>query len=212
MRLTLYGYWRSSASWRVRIALGLKDLQWETVPVHLVQDGGHQRQPAHLRRNPMGQVPVLEVDGHHLSQSLAIIDWLDHAVPEPALLPAAPFERAAAFALAELVNSGIQPLQNLAVLAAVDDLQAGARAAWGQRWITDGLDAYAAEASKHSGRFSVGDAVSWADICLIPQLYNARRFACDLSRWPGLLEIEARCAEIDAFERARPERQIDATP
>lgn len=211
MNLKLYGYWRSSASWRVRIALGLKGLQWQTVSVHLVQDGGQQRKEPHLQRNPMGQVPVLEVDGQFLSQSLAILDWLDHAVPTPALMPTTPMERAAAFALAELVNSGIQPLQNLSVLAAVDELQAGQRAGWGRRWITSGLDAYAAETVRHMGRFSVGDAVSWADICLIPQLYNARRFDCDLARWPALLEIEARCAALPAFEQARPERQADAT-
>lgn len=210
MTPVLYGYWRSSSAWRVRIALHLKGVAFENVPVHLVQDGGQQHADAHVARNPLAQVPVLSVDDGHLSQSLAIIEYLDEVHPEPPLLPSDPFVRAQARSLAEVVNSGIQPIQNLAVLQHVVGELGGDKLAWGRHWIQRGLDRMERMVRITAGRFCVGDAVSVADLCLVPQLYNARRFGCDESGWPTLLRIEAACAELDAFKAAHPSQQPDA--
>lgn len=205
----LYGYWRSSSAWRVRIALHLKGIAFENVPVHLLEGGGQQHAPAHLDRNPMGQVPVLSVEDGDLTQSLAIIEYLDETHPEPALLPADPFVRAQARALAEMVNSGIQPIQNLSVLQAIEEI-GGDKLAWGRRWIQRGLDRVEQVARITAGDFCVGDVVSIADLCLIPQLYNARRFGCDAQGWPTLLRIEAACDALEAFKAAHPDQQPDA--
>lgn len=208
MALTLYGYWRSSASWRVRIGLNLKGIAVRHVSVNLA--GGDQRDGAHLARNPIGQVPVLELeDGTWLTQSLAILDHLDQRVPDPPLFPREPLARARAFALAEVVNSGIQPLQNLSVLAAVDAL-GGDRKAWAHDAIARGLLALEQAASGSTGAFLVGDTVSVADVCLVPQLYNARRFGVSLDGLPTLRAIEARCAALPAFEASHPDHQHDA--
>ncbi len=214
MSVTLYAYWRSSASWRVRIGLHLKGVPHRIEPVHLVRDGGEQHGEAHRARNPMAQVPVLAVpDGaggvHLLTQSMAILDWLDATWPTPALYPADPWERARAIELAEIVNAGTQPLQNLGILQAIEGL-GGDKLAWGRDVIAKGLAAVQARAQGASGAFLVGDAVSVADLCLVPQLYNARRFGVDLQPLSALVEIEARCAEIPAFKAAHPDLQPDA--
>ena len=206
---TLYGYWRSSASWRVRIALHYKGLAFDAVPVHLVEEGGRQHQAAHLKRNPMGQVPVLQTPQGMLTQSLPIIEYLDAQHPDPALLPGDPYARAQARALAELVNSGIQPLQNLSVLQHVEGLGAD-KLAWGRHWIQRGLDRMAQAVEATAGEFCVGDAVSLADLCLIPQLYNARRFGCDFASWATLNRIEKNCVALPAFVAADPADQVDA--
>ena len=206
---TLFGYWRSSASWRVRIALHAKGLAFETVPVHLVEDGGRQHQAAHLARNPMGQVPALRTPHGMLTQSLAIIEYLEAQHPEPALLPADPYARAQARALAEVVNSGVQPLQNLSVLQHVEGLGAD-KIAWGRYWIQRGLDRLEQAVGATAGRYCVGDALSVADLCLIPQLYNARRFGCDAAGWTHLNRIEEACVAQPAFVAADPARQPDA--
>jgi maleylpyruvate isomerase len=211
----LYGYWRSSSSWRVRTMLYFKELtDWEYVGIHLVEEGGRQHSEEHRERNPMRQVPVLEVTDegatHHVSQSIAILELLEEQFPEPALLPADPIERARARQLAELVNSGIQPLQNLAIIQHLrDDLDQDA-AAFCSRWIARGLEAYEAIVAEHQGSFSVGDAPSFADICLIPQLYNARRFDLELSPYPRLLTIEETCMSLEPFQLAHPDEQPDA--
>lgn len=214
MSLTLYAYWRSSASWRVRIGLQLKDVPHRIVPVHLVRDGGEHRQDAHTARNPMQQVPVLEVDGEpplRLTQSLAILTWLDATHPDPPLWPADPVARAHAVEFAEIVNAGIQPLQNLSMLQTLERLGAD-KIAWGREVIDTGLQALQSRASGVSGRFMVGDQVSVADLCLVPQLYNARRFGVDLSALSLLTRIEAACEELPAFAAAHPDRQPDAAP
>ena len=211
--LRLYGYWRSSSSWRVRIALELKKLAYENIPVHLVRAGGEQHQDEYQARNPMRQVPLLEWEEagqpRRLSQSLAIIHWLDAQHPEPPLYPAEPYARARALELAELVNAGIQPVQNLSVLQAVDGL-GGDRLEWGASANERGLNALELRSQEGQGQFLVGNQPTIAEICLIPQLYNARRFKVDLSAFPRLLEIEARCAGLEAFRRAHPDRQPDA--
>lgn len=209
--MKLYGYWRSSASWRVRIGLAWKGLRYDYVPVHLVKEGGQQHGEAHRARNPMEQVPVLEVDGRLLTQSLAILEWLEEAHPQPALLPRDPFLRLRARQLAEIPNSGIQPLQNLSILQEIEKL-GGDKQAWGAKWNRRGLGAMEAIARETAGRFLVGDDVSIADVCLVPQLYAARRFNVDLAAFPTLLRVEAACAELEAFKQAHADAQPDATP
>ena len=154
--MKLYGYWRSSCTWRVRIALSFKRLNHEVVPVHLVREGGEQHQLPHLRRNPMGQVPVLETrDGRHLAQSMAILEYLEENHPVPSLLPTHPFERARARQLAEMVNAGIQPLQNLTVLRRVSDVEGGDARDWARHFIERGLDAMEREVGPQDGDFLV---------------------------------------------------------
>lgn len=209
--MKLYGYWRSSASWRVRIALEWKGLSFENVPVHLVKDGGEQLKNDHTARNPLAQVPVLEVGGEQLSQSLAILEYLEEAHPTPALLPEDKIARARVRQLAEVVNSGIQPLQNLFVLLKVRDEFKQDHTEWAAFFIKRGLDALEKMAQQTAGTFLVGDAVSLADLCLVPQLYNARRFKLDVEAlWPTLARVEASCNALEAFQAAHPDRQIDA--
>jgi maleylpyruvate isomerase len=207
----LYGYWRSSSSWRVRIALSWKRLPFEYAPVHLLRDGGEQWAPAHRARSPMGKVPVLELDdGRHLTESMAILAYLDEEHPEPPLLPRDPFLRARARMLAEMVNSGIQPLQNLEVLRHVKDVLGRDEKAWAAGWNARGLAALETAAGETAGRFCVGDAPSIADVYLVPQLYAARRFGVSLEATPTLVRIEAACAALPAFAESHPDRQPDA--
>ncbi len=212
LRLRLYSYWRSSSAWRVRIALHWKQVSHELVAVHLVRDGGEQHQPGFLERNPMAQVPVLEwIHGEHawrLSQSMAILEWLEERYPQPPLLPEDPFARARARELAQLVVSGIQPLQNLAVLQRIEAL-GGDRRAWASAWIERGLSAMERKVAECAGTFCVGDEVSLADVCLVPQLYNARRFGVPVERFERLAAIERACAELPPFQAAHPDAQPD---
>jgi maleylpyruvate isomerase len=210
--MRLFGYWRSSSAWRVRIALAYKDLACEIVPVHLVRGGGEQHLPAFLRQNPMGQVPVLELDGAdgplYLTQSMAILEYLEESHPAPPLLPADRLGRARARQLAEIVNSGTQPLQNL-------KLQQTLRAAGTdpgplvRGFITTGLAALETLATSTAGRFLVGDQPTFADLFLVPQLFAARRMQVDLGGFPTLLRIESTCAALPAFVAAHPDAQPD---
>ncbi len=210
--MRLYGYWRSSASWRVRIGLHLKGIAFENVPVHLVRDGGEQRSATHRARNPLAQVPVLELDdGRYLSQSLAILRYLDGIVAEPRLFPLDDVQAANVLMLAEVVNSGIQPLQNLSVGQKIASL-GGNNTAWFAEVIHNGLVGLEAMAEPLAGRVLVGDTVSVADICLVPQLYNARRFDVSLEPFPTLRAVEAACVVLPAFQAAHPDVQPDATP
>ncbi len=223
MRLRLHNYWRSSASYRVRIALGWKQVPWEYVAVDIVKGGaaggGGQHDDAYRARNPMAQVPTLEViedDGrvHHLTQSLPIIEYLEERFGEPPLLPRGPGAleaRAHARALAELVNSGIQPLQNLSTTRQVAALGGDDRA-WVQGFVASGLAALERAVAATAGRFCVGDAPSLADCCLVPQLYSARRFGVDPAAFPRLVAIGQACDELPAFAAAHPDRQPDAAP
>lgn len=214
--MKLYNYWRSSCSWRVRIALNLKGLAYEYVPVHLVKDGGEQHSEAYRALNPMRTVPTLELtEGgrvRHLSQSLAILEYLEERHPSPALLPADPYARARCRMLAELVNSGIQPLQNLSVLQRIKGEFKGDDKAWCAYWIDRGLTAFQAAVQETAGTYCLGDTVSFADICLVPQLYGARRFGVDLGPYEVLTRIEAACARLPAFQAAHADRQPDAVP
>lgn len=207
--MKLYGYWRSSATWRVRLALSLKGLPFEIVPINLIKDGGEQHSAEHRQRNAFGQVPVLEIDGHFLTQSMAILEYLEEVYPSPPLLPATPRDRAQTRMLAEIVNSGIQPVQNLHVL---QKLKAAGQdeAAWANYFIARGLDALEAAAAHSAGTYLVGDSPTFADIYLMPQLYNARRFSLDVARWPTLARAEKSCEGNPAFAAAHPDRQPDA--
>jgi maleylpyruvate isomerase len=202
----LYAYWRSSASWRARIALAWKNVSYELIPVNLLEQA--QRKDEYRALNPMAQLPTLELDdGRRIAQSLAIIEYLEETIPEPALLPRDPYLRARARQLAEIVNAGIQPLQNLSVFDEVEKL-GGRRIPWAQHFVSVGLDAL--QSTAQPGPFLAGDAVSIADLCLVPQLYNARRFKLDVTRWPQLLRVEENCLRLAAFQGAHPDRQPDA--
>jgi maleylpyruvate isomerase len=212
--MILYGFYRSSATWRVRIALLLKNLDYDLRPVNLVREGGgDQFRPEHAARNPMRQVPVLEVeeDGKkaHLAQSMAILEYLEERYPDPPLFPASRLLRARARQIAETVNSGIQPLQNTAVRVHVASLSIDADA-WIRHWVTKGLVALEALVSETSGRYSVGDTVTVADVFVVPELEFTKRFAIDLAPYPTLMRIGRACGELDAFQKAHASKQPDA--
>lgn len=212
--LTLYTYWRSSAAFRVRIALHLKGLLFDSVPVHLVRDGGQQRTPAYAARNPQRLVPTLTHGDVVLTQSLAIIEYLDEVFPSAPLLPTDPLSRHRARALAQLVACDIHPLGNLRVLQYLEQelqLPADARTQWISRWIRDGLSAFETLLERaQGGDFCIGTSPTLADCALVPQLYNARRFGIDLTPYPRLRHIDATCMALPAFQAAAPERQPDA--
>ncbi|MBB5706179.1 maleylacetoacetate isomerase [Sphingopyxis panaciterrulae] len=202
--LVLHDYFRSSASYRVRIALNLKGLAYERVEVSLI--AGEQKSDAYLAQNAQGFVPMLVADGEAIIQSLAIIDWLDRAHPEPRLIPDDPMPRAVALAQAHVVACDIHPLNNLRVLKYLKkdlDLNEQTRDRWYRHWIVEGFDAL--EAMAGEGRYLGGDAPGIADCCLVPQMYNARRFDVPVENFPRLVEIDAACRELEAFQRAHPD-------
>jgi len=213
--LTLYSYWRSSAAYRVRIGLNLKGLDYALVPVHLVRDGGQQHAPDYVALNPQQLVPALRDGGRVLTQSLAILEYLEETRPQPPLLPADAAGRARVRALAQLVACDIHPLNNLRVLQFFDrqwHVPQAERDDWVLHWMREGFAAMEAmlAASADTGRYCHGDVPGLADCCLLPQLYNARRFKLDLDAFPTLRRIEAACLQLPAFDAARPENQPDA--
>ncbi|MDK3071948.1 maleylacetoacetate isomerase [Sedimentitalea sp. JM2-8] len=210
--MKLYSYWRSTTSYRVRIALNLKGLSFETVPVNLV--AGDQRSDAFRALNPGQGVPALVLaDGTVLAQSMAILDYLDHLVPEPELIPSDPLKRAQVLAAAHVIAMDVHPVNNLKVVNRLKS-QFGATAddatAWMRHWMTEGLAAFQALLPQ-GPRFCFADAPQIADLCLVPQLYNAHRWGVDMTPFSRLLEIEAEALELPAFHAARPENQPDAT-
>ncbi|MBB1059017.1 maleylacetoacetate isomerase [Marilutibacter spongiae] len=214
-RLKLYSYWRSSAAYRVRIGLNLKGLSYDIEPVHLVRDGGEQHMPDFREANPQGLVPVLRHGSRVFRQSLAILEYLEEAWPTPALLPGEARDRARVRALAQAVACEIHPLNNLRVLQHLEHemgVDADGREAWVRHWVEDGFEAIEAMLVDHpsTGRFCEGDAPGLADCCLVPQVYNARRFKVDMAPYPTIERIEAACLALPAFDAARPERQPDA--
>lgn len=208
--MKLHGYFRSSASYRVRIALNLKGLGAEHLPHHLRK--GEQRDPSYLAINPQGLVPTLQDSGTVITQSLAIIEWLEETHPAPPLLPKDPLRRAHVRAFAQVLASDTHPVQNLKVLARLRELglpeeQVMGWAAWANR---EGLAACEALIAGEPGPFCFGDVPTMADLCLVPQLANARRFGVDVAAFPRLLKAEAAAKNLKAFADAAPERQPDA--
>lgn len=215
-RLRLHSYWRSSAAYRVRLALEYKGLPFDYLPVHLMRDGGEQFGVAYQRVNPQSRVPALEVDGQVLTQSMAILEWLEEQFPDaPRLLPGGAFERARVRSLAQLIVADIQPLQNTAVVRVLRETHGWSDAQvkdWMREWIGRGLRALEQRLQRESGtgRFCHGDTPTLADVCLVPQCYASRRFGVDPAQFPRIAAIDAACRELEAFQRAAPERQPDA--
>lgn len=212
--IRLYTYFRSSAAYRVRIALNLKGIDYQAVPVHLVRDGGQHRSADYLALNPQGLVPALAVDGQVLTQSLAIMEYLDETHPDPALLPADPLGRARVRAIAQAIACDIHPINNLRVLQYLGGtlgLDQAAKDAWYRHWIETGLQAVEAmlDSDQRTGAFCHGDQPGLADCCLVPQMFNARRFNCDLSALPTIVAITEACENLEVFNQAAPARQPD---
>jgi maleylacetoacetate isomerase len=210
--VTLYSFFRSSAAYRVRIAFNLKDLSYETVAIHLQKEGGLNRKPSYRAVNPQMRVPTLALDsGEIITQSLAIIEYLDEVHPRPPLLPRDSVERAQVRALALLVACDIHPLNNLSPLRYLKnelDQDQSRIDAWYCHWVREGFDAL--EAMISPGPYACGADVTLADICLVPQVANARRLKVPLDAYPKIVAVDAACAGLPAFEQARPENQPDA--
>lgn len=217
MSMKLYTYFRSSAAYRVRIALNLKGIDYDSIPVHLLQDGGQQLLPAYRAVNPSALVPALDDDGAILTQSLAMLEYLDETRPAVPLLPADALGRARVRALALAIACDAHPLTNLRVLKYLKNtlgLSDEAKQEWYRHWMAEGLAAVEALLAQGdpagTGLFCHGDSPTMADCCLVPQVFNAQRFAIDLAPYPRVARIHAHCAGLPAFAAAHPSRQPDA--
>jgi maleylacetoacetate isomerase len=215
LTLELYGFWRSSATYRVRIALNLKALPYQLHAVSLTRGEGDQFSAAYREVNPQSRVPTLVHNGQRFSQSLAIIEYLDETFPDHRLIPRDPVDRARVRMLSQIIAADVQPLQNTATTKYLRDvlkLDDAAVTAWLRNWIALGLDAYNAhiERDRLSGKFSHGDTPTMADCCLMPQLYAAQRFGIEVTRYPRLALIAENCSALSAFQHAHPSKQPDA--
>lgn len=211
-QIVLYSYYRSSCSYRVRIALHHKGLDFEYRAVHLVKDGGEQKKDDYLALNPMGEVPCLIHDGQAIAQSVAIIEYLETLQPEPRLYPGNAMGVARIRQVCEMINAGIQPIQNLRVLKGLDQryhVGPEGKAEWVRHWITRGFEALESKVRETAGQFCMGDEVTAADVFLAPQVYNANRYQVDMDLFPTLNRINANCLALEAFQKADPSRQPD---
>lgn len=208
MNITLYHYWRSSSSWRVRWGLAIKGIEYRSIPVNLLHDEQQSKDFIHM--NPAGFVPALDIGGRYFGESLAILEWLEEVFPEPALLPDDPFEKMQVRQFALQIACNTQPIQNLSVLRAHSEDKTK-QSAWATMWITKGLQTYE-ELLKtgRPGQFTFGDSVTMADLCLVPQVYNAKRFGIDTAQWPILNGINERCLQLPTCQAAHPDRQPGA--
>ena len=211
--IKLYTFWRSSAAYRVRIVLNLKGLTYESVPIHFRKEGGQHRKPDFLAINPQGLLPVLQEGDWHLSQSLAIAEYLDEVYPEPALLPGNPRDRAEVRALAQIIACEIHPLNNLRVLGYLRERlgqdDSGINE-WYAHWVDINFVALEARLNVVAGNYCYGDEITLADVCLVPQVYNARRFNVELTPYPNIERIDKTLNELQGFADAAPERQPDS--
>ncbi len=211
--IKLYTFWRSSAAYRVRIVLNLKGLTYESIPIHFRKEGGQHRKPDFLAINPQGLLPVLQEGDWHLSQSLAIAEYLDEVYPEPALLPGNPRDRAEVRALAQIIACEIHPLNNLRVLGYLRERlgqdDSGINE-WYAHWVDINFVALEARLNVVAGNYCYGDEITLADVCLVPQVYNARRFNVELAPYPNIERIDKSLSELQAFADAAPERQADS--
>lgn len=203
-KLKLYHYWRSSSSWRVRLALDYKKIPFEAIPVNLLN--GESESEAHLKRSPAGFVPVLELaDGTCLTESLAIIRYLEETHPKsPSLLPGSPIDRAKIWSFAEVVNSGTQPIQNIPVMA-LHSSDPAEQKKWAQHWIKNGLQTLEVLAKKDAGEFCYQDSFTLADACLLPQIYNAERYEVDVKAYPTLSRVRANTEALPCFMSSHPD-------
>lgn len=215
---TLHGYFRSTTSWRVRIALGFKGIAYHTVPIHLLRDGGQQYSPEYKALNPLGEVPTLIVEDADgavvvtIAQSVAILEYLEETHPHPALLPTDAADRAKTRQLVEIVNSSIHPVQNLKVMRQLTADFGTDRAAnfdWAKRWIDRHFVGLETLVQTTRGRYVMGDAITLADVALVPQVFNAGRFGVDMGQFPCLTAVSEAASQHPAFEAAVPERQPD---
>eukprot|EP01064_Diplonema_japonicum_P033602 TRINITY_DN6679_c3_g1_i1.p1 TRINITY_DN6679_c3_g1~~TRINITY_DN6679_c3_g1_i1.p1 ORF type:complete len:237 (+),score=73.63 TRINITY_DN6679_c3_g1_i1:33-713(+) len=207
---TLYSYWRSSCSWRVRIALAIKGVEYKYEAVNLLK--AEQKTDEHVgKRNVMAQVPAFVVDDKVIGQSLAILEYVEEAYKGPSLLPENALERAKVREICNIIASGIQPIQNLAVIVKIaKDFGEEHKPKWAHFWITKGFEALEKELEKTSGKYCYGDSVTMADCCLVPQIYNATRFNVDFSKFPIITKIGAALAELPEFKKAHPDQMPDA--
>lgn len=203
----LYSYYRSSCSWRVRAALDLKGIKYETKCVNLLKDGGEQRTDAYKAINPMGQVPALVIDGNTLIQSMSILEYLEETRPSLPLLPKEPLDRAKVRAVSECITSGIQPLQNLSLLQKLTDIEM--RKNWINDCICKGFFAVEKLLQNSAGKYCVGDTITFADLCLVPQVYNANRYRVDLEPFPLISKINDVVMEHEGFIKSHPANQPD---
>lgn len=213
MSLTLHSYWRATAPYRVRIGLQIKGLDYGYVPVNLLE--GNQHQAAYRAVNPQRLTPALDIgDGEILTQSLAILEWLDETHPEPALLPRTALDRARVRAMADIVACDIHPLNNMRVNRALEAMEVSAprRGKWVERWIVDGFQTLEPMVAKYGQGFAFGDTPSIADCCLIPQVYSAQRYKVDLEPFPAIRAVAEHAAQHHAFIAAHPDNQPDAKP
>jgi maleylacetoacetate isomerase/maleylpyruvate isomerase len=213
MAWTLYSAWRATAPYRVRIGLALKGVDYAYAPVDLL--AGQQREPAYRAVNPQGLTPALDLgDGRVLTQSLAILEWLEETRPQPPILPRSALDRATVRAMAAIVACDIHPLNNTRVGRRLAELglDRDAVTAWIQGWIREGFDALEPLVARHGGAFAFGDAPTIADCCLVPQVYSAGRHQVDMAAWPAIAGVAARAAEHPAFQAAHPNKQPDAAP
>lgn len=208
--IILYNYFRSSTSYRVRIALELKSIAYEYKPIHLLKN--EQRSEEYLKLNPLGGVPTLIHNGKAISESLAILEYLEEVFPDFSLLPEDPYMQAKVRQFCETINAFTHPMSNLKTLKYLEEkfqLTQEGKEAWIQHWTAQGLQTLEALAKEFSGHFCFGDDITFADLLLVPQLFSAARFKVDLSPYPVLLNINQHCLEIPAFKKAHPHRQID---